>query len=226
VSGRIVELRVGQVQTLVDDEGEWSTAIVKRSSPGPLWVGALGLDGDAQADRQNHGGVDKAILAYAAGHYPAWARGGRHFEHGAFGENLIVDDQHEASVCIGDVFEAGSARLVVVQPRPPCWKLARLHRDPELPRLVVALARGGWYLRVLVEGKLASGDALLLRERPLPNVSVARASAALYGDRGELDVAAALALAGSELFPVALRMRLARRLEASGVLGSKPSATL
>jgi MOSC domain-containing protein YiiM len=226
VSGRIVELRVGQVQTLVDDAGEWSTAIVKPPRPGPVRAGALGLDGDAQADRQNHGGVDKAILAYAAGHYRAWARAGRHFEHGAFGENLIVEGQNEASVCIGDVFEAGSTRLVVVQPRPPCWKLARLHRDPELPRLVVALARGGWYLRVLVEGTLAPGDALVLQDRPLPNVSVARASAALYGDRAELDVAAALALAGSELFPAALRLRLSRRLEASGVLGSEPSAEL
>ena len=32
------------------------------------------FDGDAQADRDNHGGLEKAVCVYPLDHYPYWQR--------------------------------------------------------------------------------------------------------------------------------------------------------
>ena len=53
-------------------DGPWMSGFVKEPVAGPVRLGRLGLEGDGQADRLNHGGPDKAALLYAAGHYPAW----------------------------------------------------------------------------------------------------------------------------------------------------------
>ena len=50
----------------------WTSGIVKRTVEGPVWLGRTNLAGDGQADLVNHGGPDKAVLAYAAAHYPDW----------------------------------------------------------------------------------------------------------------------------------------------------------
>lgn len=157
-------------------EAAWTSAIVKEPVPGPVRLGREGLAGDAQADRTNHGGPDKAVLAYAAGHYPSWrlelGRPGLPF--GGFGENLTVAELDEASVCIGDVWAIGPVRLQVAQPRLPCWKLARRWGLDDLTARVKATGRSGWYLRVLAEGTIEAGLEVALLERPLPGWTVAR----------------------------------------------------
>ena len=113
----------------------WTSGIYKDPVDGPV---ALGLDhfaGDGQADLQSHGGPDKAVLAYSADHYPGWREELRlEMNPGAFGENLTIAHQDERSVCIGDSYAIGGARLQVSQPRLPCWKLARRWDLPDLPR--------------------------------------------------------------------------------------------
>ena len=42
---------------------------------------------------------------------------------GSFGENFSVEGVDEESVCIGDEFGVGTAKLVVTEPRMPCFKL-------------------------------------------------------------------------------------------------------
>ena len=78
-----------------------------------MFAGTTNLAGDGQADLKNHGGIDKAVLAYSADHYPKWRDelGMPDMPYGAFGENLTIAGLSEQSVCIGDVFRIGDGDL-------------------------------------------------------------------------------------------------------------------
>jgi MOSC domain-containing protein YiiM len=155
------------------------TGIWKAPQPGRVAVRRHNLDGDRQADPTVHGGPGKAVYAYAAGHFPAWRRelGLAELPDGAFGENLTIDDFTEDDVWIDDIYAAGTARLVVTQPRIPCFKLSiRFDRD-DMPKRFADSRRSGFYLAILEEGSLAAGDEFRLLERTDSGVSVAQADA-------------------------------------------------
>jgi MOSC domain-containing protein YiiM len=197
----------------------WTTGFFKAPVEGPVFVGTTNLAGDGQADLKNHGGVDKAVLAYSADHYPKWRDELRmpDMPCGAFGENLTITGLSEESVCIGDIFRIGAVTFEVSQPRQPCWKLARRWRMHELVRLVVHNGRTGWYLRVLEEGCVEARMPVELIERRNPAWSIARANRILHHCRTDLpltlELAAVPGLADS--WVAELRER-AERLQASG----------
>ncbi|MGL5830409.1 MAG: MOSC domain-containing protein, partial [Angustibacter sp.] len=65
------------------------TAIDKRPVSGPVLVGAMGVSGDVQVATDVHGGVDRAVYAYATEDAMRWAEElGRDLPPGSFGENL------------------------------------------------------------------------------------------------------------------------------------------
>jgi MOSC domain-containing protein YiiM len=172
----------------------WTTGFFKTPVSGAVFVGHTNLQGDGQADRKHHGGVDKAVLAYSADHYARWSvELGRSLPSGAFGENLTITRLTEQSVHIGDVFAIGPVTFEVSQPRQPCWKLARRWRMNELVAMVIANGRTGWYLRVLREGYIEAGMSVTLLERPNPEWPVARANRILHHHRKDLDLALQLA---------------------------------
>ena len=72
------------------------------------------------------------------------------------------------------MFDIGSARLQVTQFRQPCFKLALYFGDRMLPQAMLRSGRSGWYARVLHEGSVGRGDAVLLAARPNPAWSVTR----------------------------------------------------
>jgi MOSC domain-containing protein YiiM len=174
----------------------WTTGFFKTPVKGPVFVGSTNLAGDGQADLGNHGGIDKAVLAYSADHYPKWREELRMPEMpcGAFGENLTIAGLTEALVCIGDVFRVGDVVLEVSQPRQPCWKLARRWRMHELTSLVVGNGRSGWYLRVRNEGSVEASMPVRLLERPNPAWPISRANEILH--HRKTDLALTLELAG------------------------------
>jgi MOSC domain-containing protein YiiM len=176
----------------------WQTGFYKEAMQGPRWLALTNLAGDGQADLVNHGGPDKAVLVYAALHYPGWREQFDRLDlpHGAFGENFTIDGPTEDTVSIGDVYRLGTALVQVSQPRQPCWKLARRWRIKELPALVERTGRTGWYLRVLEEGEVEPGQPLTLQERPHPDWTVSRASRTMRSRTR--DRAAASELAGIE----------------------------
>jgi MOSC domain-containing protein YiiM len=114
------------------------------------------------------GGVEKAVLAYAAEHYPSWRSPLNlpDLSYGAFGENFTVANQTEPSICIGDIYDIGEAQVQASQPRQPCWKLSRRWRIRNLALQVQTTGQTGWYFRVLKEGIVAPGMELVLRDRP------------------------------------------------------------
>jgi MOSC domain-containing protein YiiM len=190
----------------------WTTAFFKSAIAGPVFVGRTNVAGDAQADLENHGGLDKAVLAYSADHYDRWqqelARGDLCF--GGFGENLTIAGLDEAQVCIGDVWSLGQTLFQVSQPRQPCWKLARRWRIKDLAAQVNANGRSGWYLRVLREGIIDVGQQLMLVERLNPTWTVARANEVMHHRQAEAALAGELAALPelSAAWQGALRKRL------------------
>lgn len=192
--GMLTTVQVGTPQHYETDvhaaEGHpWRTSFVRVPSDEARWLFTTHLDGNAQADTKNHGSLDQAVLLYAAAHYPVWREelGRADMGPGGFGENLTIDGQSEADVCVGDIYALGStggpeveedaaqlAQIQVTGPRYLCWKIERRWQAPGLTARVAATGRTGWYCRVLHEGNVAPGMALLLVARPYPNLSVAR----------------------------------------------------
>ncbi|HET6145056.1 MAG TPA: MOSC domain-containing protein [Candidatus Acidoferrales bacterium] len=172
----------------------WTTGFFKIPVRGPVHVSMTNVDGDGQADLVNHGGPDKAVLAYSADHYPKWRKELQlpEMPHGAFGENFTISGLNEELVCIGDSFRIGAVKVRVSQPRQPCWKLARRWRMHELTGFVVRNGRTGWYFRVEEEGEVEAEMPVTLIDRPNPEWTVARANQILH--HMKLDLAATLEL--------------------------------
>lgn len=201
ISGTLTSIQVGLPKTYGYEDAadphdlSWTTGFFKSPANGPVFVRFMNLDGDRQADLKHHGGVDKAVLAYSADHYPKWREelAMPEMPHGAFGENLTIDGLSEESVCIGDRYRIGDARFEVSQPRQPCWKLARRWRMHKLTGIVVANGRTGWYFRVLEEGLIQAGASVSLIERPNPEWTAARANQILHHRRSDLALTLELA---------------------------------
>lgn len=196
------------------------SAMAKRPIAGRVKVTTLGLEGDEQADRRNHGGVDKAVHHYPFDHYAAWRTelpecAGLLGAYGAFGENLATLGLGEENVCVGDLFRAGSALLQVSQARQPCWKLDVRFAVSGMARRVQDSRRTGWYYRVVEPGELEPGDTLALVERPHADWSLDRLLAVLYRDC--LDVAALAAIAALPSLAPGWRELAAKRLESGQV---------
>ena len=173
------------------------SAFVKSSIAGPVAVTTLGLAGDEQADLSVHGGPEKAVYAYPAAYYPAWAA--EHPEHaglfvpGGVGENLTIDGWVESDLCVGDVHAIGTARLQACQPRQPCFKFALRFDDSHLPKAMVRNGRAGWYYRVIEEGVIRAGDAVELADRPNPGFGFERLVAIVNARRATPDEFAMMA---------------------------------
>lgn len=173
---RILSLHVGQPQNHLDTEGKiWRTALIKQAVAGPVWIASTGPVGDAVANHHRHGGPHQAVMVYSRAHQPHWqSRFGLEIGPGCLGENFSVENIDDESICIGDIYLAGTARLQVSQPRQPCNTLARYWRCPELLAAIWESARSGWYFRVLQEGEVSPGATLQRLERPHPGWSSAR----------------------------------------------------
>ncbi len=202
----------------------WASGIFKEPVAGAIRLGRTNLDGDGQGDLKNHGGADKAVNAYAADHYPAWrAELGLDlaaFPFAAFGENFTVAGLTEETVCIGDVYAVGEARVQVSQPRQPCWKLARRWRIRDLAARVEASGRTGWYFRVLTEGHVEAGQPLTLLDRPFPQWAVARANAIMRARKAdEIDRETVAAFAACPALAQGWRDTLAKR-----IAGNRPGS--
>lgn len=136
---KIISINVGTPRTIHWRGRDVTTGIFKDPVDGPVMLRRLNLDGDRQADLENHGGRSKAVYAYPAEHYDLWRMELAETElpWGAFGENFTVEGLREEDACMGDHFRFGQATLMVTQPRIPCYKLGlRLGRDDIVRRFL------------------------------------------------------------------------------------------
>jgi ferredoxin-NADP reductase/MOSC domain-containing protein YiiM len=178
----LVSLNVGLPKPVAWSGRTVRTAVFKEPVQGPRWVRRLNIDGDGQGDLAGHGGEQRAVLVYQSHSYRYWEK---YFEvdylpPGAFGENFTVDGLPDDEVCIGDRYAIGEAQFEVTQPRVTCFRVGMRLGQPQLPALLVAHRRPGFYLRVLKEGHVAAGDEITLLERGRHQLSVATVDALLY----------------------------------------------
>ena len=181
-AGRLVSLNVGGPRDVAWKGKTVRTAIWKEPVDGPRMVRRINIDGDDQGDRNAHGGEHRAVYVYQLESYRYWEEqlGRSDFGHGQFGENFTVQGLADDEVCIGDRYRIGGATFEVTQPRVTCFRLGIRMDEPQMPSLLVAHHRPGFYLRVLEEGPVQAGDTITRLSRGPEQLSVADVDGLLY----------------------------------------------
>jgi len=165
-----------------------STSIFKEAVSGPVELRQHNLEGDRQADLSVHGGPTKAVYAYPSEHYPFWRSEFPEMElaWGMFGENLTTEGLDEESVHIGDVFQLGTARLVVTEPRMPCFKLTIRFGREDIVKRFLQSQRSGLYFGVEQEGTVQAGDQFELLSTNSQGLKVADITRLYTTDKGNV----------------------------------------
>jgi len=171
---KLSSVNVGLPREVVADNRLVMTSIFKSAVSGRVPIRNHNLAGDQQSDLSVHGGRAKAVYAYPHEHYDFWRvqLPGVDLQPGNFGENLTVEGVLEDDVHVGDRLKIGSAELVVTQPRLPCYKLGIRFGRADMVKRFLDSGRSGFYLSVAVEGDVAAGDAIEMRERHPAAVSI------------------------------------------------------
>ncbi|CAN5224019.1 hypothetical protein BH11ACT2_BH11ACT2_17640 [soil metagenome] len=147
-----------------------TTAIDKRAVDGAVKVGTYGLYADVQADRTHHGGLAKALYAYAQEDADYWAAVlDRETPAGWFGENLRLEGVDVNGARIGERWGIGSAIVEVTMPRTPCQTFARWVGGEHERGWVKRFSderRLGAYLRVVTTGRMRAGDTVDIARAP------------------------------------------------------------
>lgn len=171
---QLLSINVSKKQLINYGTRQIETGIFKKPIHQAVDVLEDHIQGDEQADLQNHGGLDKAVYAYSFAHYAYWKNklSLRELDFGSFGENFTFAELDEANIQIGDIFKIGSCLLQASQPRVPCFKLGLKFDNAEMPRLFTKSAKTGIYFRVLQTGTIAPDEQLILVEKAQNSVSV------------------------------------------------------
>lgn len=182
VCGTLVSLNVGKPKNMTWNGSTLFTGIFKSPVAGPRMVRRLNVDGDGQGDLNGHGGEQRAVLVYQRESYAHWAEHLRRDDlvPGNFGENFTVEGLPDDEVCIGDRFRIGEAVFEVTQPRVTCFRVGMRLGEPEMPSMLVAHGRPGFYLRVIEEGVVSAGDFIIKTRSGRHQLSVAATDALLY----------------------------------------------
>jgi ferredoxin-NADP reductase/MOSC domain-containing protein YiiM/ferredoxin len=177
----LVSVNVGKPEDVAWQGRTVHTGAWKEPVQGRRMVRRLNVDGDGQGDLAGHGGEQRAVLVYQTDSYRYWREHlGRELEFGNFGENFTVDGLPDDEVCVGDRYRIGEAEFEVTQPRVTCYRVGMRLGEPKMASLLVAHHRPGFYLRVVEEGHVEEGDAIV-RTRTGPGaLSVADVDALLY----------------------------------------------
>lgn len=120
---------------------------------------------------------------------------------GGFGENFVVNHPSllPSEVCIGDVYNIGSAVFFVTGPRFPCPKVDAYHCTKGMTQYTKENGYGGFFLRVKQEGRVHPGDEIKLVHRPHPGFTIERVSRGLWGPADVQDNSASFLTALAEM---------------------------
>jgi MOSC domain-containing protein YiiM len=150
------------------ESGIWKSPV-----DGRVAVRGVNLDGDGQADLRVHGGVDKAVYAYASEDYEWWSEQlGRDLEPATFGENLTTAGVDLNELTIGTRLRVGSAVLETAGPRLPCFKLGMRMGDATFVDVFDGAERYGAYFRIAEAGDVGAGDDIVVAPLERPGVTV------------------------------------------------------
>ena len=210
---KIISLNVGAPRRIRQGERDVITGIFKAPVPGPLMLRRLNLDGDRQADLENHGGRNKAVYAYPSEHYDFWRREFPEMDlpWGMFGENLTTEGLREEDAYIGDQFRIGETAMVkVTQPRIPCYKLGIRFGRTDIIKRFLASGRSGIYFSVLEEGLINAGDTIARIHEDERRLSIAEVNRAYVRTRE--NIALVRRIVSLEILPRGLHDDFAEQL--------------
>jgi len=183
---RVLSVAVGRPRGFEFHGKPAKSAIWKTPVSGRVAARGVNLDGDDQADRNAHGGPDKAVYAFAVEDARWFAeREGRPFAAAEFGENLTTEGVDVNEAIVGERWAIGSAVFEISEPRIPCWRLGVRMADPGFIRRFTEAMRPGAYMRIVREGDVGAGDPIDLRSRPDHGLSVRDVFRIYTRDRGE-----------------------------------------
>ena len=166
------------------------TGIYKNPVTEPVMVRRLNIEGDGQGDLGGHGGEQRAVMVYQTESYDHWRRhlGRDDLVPGMFGENFTITGLGDDEVCVGDRYRIGEAEFEVTQPRVTCFRVGMRLGEPEMPNLLVAHHRPGFYFRVISEGRVTAGEVIERTHRGRHELTVAEIDALLYLPERDVDM--------------------------------------
>ena len=182
MAAKLISVNVGMPADVMWRGKTVHTGIHKKPVAGSVMVRRLNIDGDGQGDLGGHGGEQRAVMVYQTESYDYWSRilGRDDLQHGHFGENFTITGLEDDEVCIGDRYAIGDAEFEVTQPRVTCFRVGMRLGEPDMPNLLVAHHRPGFYFRVITEGRVQAGDPIVRTQRGRHELTVADVDALLY----------------------------------------------
>jgi MOSC domain-containing protein YiiM len=184
---RVLAVSVGRPREFDYHGRPARSAIWKMPVSGRVAARGVNLAGDDQADREAHGGPDKALYAYAVEDARWWeSQEGHPFAYAAFGENLTTEGIDVNAALVGERWAIGSAVFEISEPRVPCWRLGVRMNDPKFIGRFVAALRPGSYMRIVTEGDVGAGDAIEVVSKPDHDLSVRDVFRIYTRDRDEV----------------------------------------
>lgn len=169
----LVGVNLGQERILERKGRLERTGIFKFSTPEPVRVTKLGLEGDVIVSKKHHGGPDQAVYVYGMADYEWWAEElGREIAPGTFGENLTISELESAQFDVGDYLHIKDVTLQVTAPRIPCGTFATRMQDPQWVKRFRHAERPGLYCRVMQEGFVKAGDAVSMERFTGKTISI------------------------------------------------------
>jgi MOSC domain-containing protein YiiM len=102
------------------------------------------------------------------------------FPFGSIGENLTTEGLLDDNAFIGDHLQIGTAVLAIAQPRMPCSNLQFRFQLSDFIEQFVSARRHGFYLSVVQEGELESGQAMQFVHRDPERISIADVVSVYY----------------------------------------------
>ena len=172
---KVVSVNIGEAR-LVNWRGKKvKTGIFKYPVEDSIFLGKEDVVNDAVVDRKHHGGLDMAVYAYSADHYPFWKERfpNSDWSLGMFGENLTIEGLDESSMFVGSKYKIGEAEVEVCQPREPCFKLGIRFGTQSVLKEFVNRPYPGVYFRVSKPGSVKVNDKMELIHEALDSPSIA-----------------------------------------------------
>ena len=197
-NAEILIIKVGQVQQLTFADGSIYESAIRKQPVDTVNIHALGAEGNDVGLKAHHGGVDKALFFMSEDSFPALnALLDENFSYqgtAVYGENFVISELNEDSVCVGDRFQIGTGVVEVSQPRKPCERLSKNTENQNTQQTIYRSGWSGWYVRVVQAGVICKGDKLHLLSRPHPEFTIRHLNRLLSAPNHAEELEQALAL--------------------------------
>ena len=143
---KILSVNIGERKTISYKGKDVETGIFKYPT-NKIELGEETVVNDAIVDRKHHGGITRAVYAYAESHYNYWKKlyPNAPWRYGVFGENLTIDYFNETEVYVGNQYKIGSSIIEATEPRLPCSKLGIVFGDQKILKQFWNSTKSGVY---------------------------------------------------------------------------------